>query len=645
MSIKKQAFWCGGILLLGLAGCLGPMPPRVSPVPPPVPEVVPVPVPGPVEIPTAEKGRLAALWVPGPRTDALASARFLAQRPDLRVTVLFPDHFFGPDEKSKEAKILFRTLVSSKQIEVVLTLPDRPVLPLLMDTENARASSPTIAALPPVFAWPDDVVDQIGFARESFRGRWRAAPMGIQLPWDVALGPEFPLLARFKLRWALVSSSGPLPSVIEEFKIPVIRPALFPFGPAPRKEWFKANLQPILVSSGIGGPFQIGAVEDLAVLETLAGGPGAAAWVLMSEAMAEGPPPGIVRSTASSVDFTPWIGDAEENRAWELLGGVRRSVNEYQNSGAANLRSLDLAKRTFYSAESGTFFDHFGAERETAREEDLKRDFMATLSQVYRLMGQPVPPEIRQGFARGGRAGPAGEEADGGFERVGTALRWRDPANDDRGPGDYFYPTGAQFPTGAWDLRGFEVQPAEEDLTFVFEFTALPNPGGAPGGFSLPLIDVYMDINHSPGAGSQELLPGRPGMAEAGDAWEYALSADGWGARLFQSAPGQTPRSLGFFTVVKTSATAFSVTIPRRYWRGEPEAWGFAVAVFGRSPGGAVPMTVAVEPSPSSFGGAMAGRAAPPYIDLLVLEGGVQRRILGAYKAGQDITLPFVRAE
>ncbi|MBK8576708.1 MAG: hypothetical protein IPN90_13890 [Elusimicrobia bacterium] len=178
-----------------------------------------------------------------------------------------------------------------------------------------------------------------------------------------------------------------------------------------------------------------------------------------------------------------------------------------------------------------------------------------------------------------------------------------------------------------------------------FNFAALANPGRAPGGFSLPLVDVYIDINHSPGAGSQEFLAGRPGMAETVDAWEYAVSVDGWGARFYPFVPGQGARSTASFTVVKTSVTTFAVTIPRWYFRGDPESWGYAVVVLGRSSTPGVPMSVGVDPGQDSFGGGVPGRAAPPYIDMLVPEETSQRRILGAYKSGQDITIPFVRPE
>jgi hypothetical protein len=138
-------------------------------------------------------------------------------------------------------------------------------------------------------------------------------------------------------------------------------------------------------------------------------------------------------------------------------------------------------------------------------------------------------------------------------------------------------------------------------------------------------------------------LPGRPGMAEAADAWEYAVSADGWGARFYQFVPGQGPRVVATFAVAKTSGHGIRVTIPRRYFRGDPESWGYAVAVMGRSRGGGRCGGIGAGTGPFRRRGAGARGAA---LHRFVGPGALsQRRILGAYKSGQDITIPFVRTE
>lgn len=644
IPFRLKLRWMALAPLAVLTACLGPLPPRggrpTVPVIPPVavPEVPPVAV----EPPRAEGPRVGILWAPGPRVDALLSAEFLAQRPTWRLTAVFPDKFFGEDERGRRAKTLFQALVSSKQVEVVLTLPHRPMMPLLMDTDHAQLSAVPVEARPPRFARPEDVLEQIDLARAAHRRRWRVSPTGLALPWDAVVGPETALWSRFKLRWAVLPSSA-VPTVQEDARPPIVRPARWPVGPAARKSWFKSALEPLVKSSGTYGPLQIETLEELSALEALAG-PGRVRWAPIGELLTEDPlPAGLVRVPSTPPDLSPWIGEPEENRAWELLGWARQAIEDYQNSGDAGMNALDLAKKEIHAAEDGRVFYELGSEGNADRGGDVRREFLATLNQVYQLMGRPVPPEVRRGFARGPATGQGETEPDGAFERDGAVLRWRDARSDDRGPGDYFYPTGSP-PAGSWDLRTFEVRPGETVITFYYEFTALTNPARAPGGFSLPLVDTYIDINRSSGAGAQDLLPGRPGLVEATDAWEYVLTVDGWGARLVRSGLGEAPKLLSTFPVKRAGPGAFAVEVPASALRGSPEAWAFGVAVMGRGPDGR-PLPVAVDPGAAAFGGAAPDRAAPPYIDLLTPPGVSQRRTLGVYKYGQDVTLPFVRAD
>lgn len=644
-----------GILL---SGCLGPVrregPRAVPPEPvpssdqevlPPGEGVKPGFPPGVEPASGTVRGQLVGVWAPGPNTDPLASAQFLQSRPGLRVTVVFPDHFFGEEERSRQAKALFQTMVSSKQIEAVLTLPHRPVLPLIMDTQNAKLSVPPVSALPTPFAWPGDAMEQLGLARESFRRRWRQPPQGLALPWGVALGPEFPLVAQVKLAWGVLPSSGPVATWMDGFAVPVVSPAELPASTGARQDWFEKNARMVLKSSGTVGPIQSVSLDDLAELELLAGSTVTVEWALLSDRVIQGSLSGEKRAKPAPVDFSPWIGQPEENRAWDLLGMVRRAIDTYQNSGQADLRSLDLAKRAIHSAENGSFFDSFGSEKDGARNDDVAREFTASLAQVYPLLGQSTPSELSHGLSGSASSMVSSDESEGRFERDADVLRWHDAIHDDRGPGDYFYPAGPQFPTGSWDLVSFSVRSGDPEIVFSFVWADLPNPGRAPAGFSLPLVDVYIDINHSVGAGSQDLLAGRPGLVEAADAWEYALTVDGWGARLVQARARQDPRDSAAFAVRKDNTTTFSVRVPRRLLRGDPSDWGFAVVVMARSPAGSTPMPVAVEPASDRFGGAAPNRTAPPYLDLLVPPGLTQRRVLSVYKTGQDVTIPFVRAE
>lgn len=661
----KRLFWAG---CLGgiLSGCLGPLPPRGGPARTPPPAV---PLPGPVETmpvppgteplpplvpptetpveapsPTVEPTpRAAVLWVPVGKSNALQDARFLAARPHLRLTALLPDGYFTDDANGRAARALFQTLVSSGQVEMVMSLPGRPMMPLLMDTETAQQSA-TPLTLPTRFAWPEDVAEQVVLARSAYRRRWKTDPRGALLPWDTVAGSEMSEWARVKIQWGLLSSTSSAPTWEERSSLVLLRPVLPPATTvSARRAWFQRGPGEKSPTGSYWGPVQVGSLDELTVWATWAGGADRLVLGTVSD-LVDGGLDRLGEPVPAAVpDFSPWIGDEEENRAWDLLGLTRRAVEEYKNSGQASVRGLDLVKRAVYAAESGVFFYGLGEDGDGSRVGDLKRDFLATLSQVFQLMGRPVPPEVRAGFGRGG--GSTLPETESAFERTGTVLRWRDPASDDRGPGTYFYPTGHQYETGAWDLRLFEVTPEEETVQLRFMFTALPNPGKGPLGFSCPLVDVYIDINHSPGAGAQDLLPGRTGLVESVDGWEYVLTVDGWGARLQQFVPGGAPRTVASPLVEKTDSTGFTVHLPRRWVRGDPDSWGYSVLVMGRSSQGG-PMPVGVDPSKEQFGGAVkAPRPAPPVIDVLTPLGVSQRRVLDVYRNDQDIVWPFVRAE
>jgi len=623
------------------AGCLGP---RVAypPVPPP-PVAGRAPVPPVAPIPIVSTGAaVPVFWSIRPGRPPMEIANFFVAHPRAHAGIIFPDRFFADDGASHQAKDLLAQAVARGQIEILLQLPSRPVLALIDDSDRAKLSTGT-AVLPPRYHWPADVADQAVQAKSLYRRRWRVNPAVLEIPWGAAVGPELEPLSRMGLKWFYAGSKG-RPGVYDAGGATIVVGAPFPAKSAARRVWPGDLLVPDEHLPRFRASVQVETTEELSALDAVAEARG---WRMMtpSEAAAYYPRP-VEKWTPS--DLSPWIGGSEANRAWQLLGLTRQAVEDFKNSGRADVKTLDRAVREIYGIESGTAFLELGAGAAPARVTEAKREFLASLEQVFRFLGIPAPPSVRQGFSGGGEA--SGGET-GGFlvRKERGSLVVRDDAKDDRGPGDYFYPTGSAIPTGAWDLRSFRVTPSSTDVTFQWELAALANPGRAPYGFSLELIDTYIDINHLPGAGSEALLPGRPGVAEPQDAWEYALSVDGWGARLYQPAQGGGPLRMAVFPVKLIPPGTLEVAVPRKDLRGEPLDWGFAVVVMGRSPsssGGSepAPMPVKEQPGPDNFGGAMPGRSAPPFLDLLT-EGSVQNEVLDAYKQGRDVVLPFVRAE
>jgi hypothetical protein len=595
----------------------------------------------------------SVIWSPPTTDDLVAGAAYLESVPDLRVTAVLPEALFDREDLrvSTAAQALAR-LVAAGRLEPVLSIPRAPVFALIQDSDLARLSSSTVTNLPPRYSWPEDALGILAGAKNVFRRRWGRDPAGLVVSAGALAGPETASFERLGFRWLVLAGGPTPPGCYGGLPVRLLRPFdLSELTPEKRRPWSVARLAAARAAAdGRDVPVaSVSSAADLSVVEEA--WRGAVAWVVAGDlALSREWPiwPGL---DAAPTDFSPWIGEPEENLAWHLLGATRRAVEEFKNSGRADVRQLDLAQREIHGAESAEYFYYFGADFDSGRDADLQLEFLATLAQVYRLMGREVPAALLQDFSSASSAPASSSDEETVFQKGPGLLRWQDAAGDDRGPGDYFYPSGPEFPSGAWDLRGFEVRDRPGHLVFRFEWAGLSNPWDAPNGFSFPMVDVYVDINGIPGAGAEKFLPGRPGLAEPRDAWEYALTVDGWGAYLYQFSPGAAPRRLTRLPV-RRSGDAFQVEVPRERFRGQPDRWAFAVMVMGRDPSVERPMPAAEEPGPRQFGGAWqgtalagTGRTAPPYLDLIVPPGQSQTRVLSVYKQGRDVVIPFLRAE
>lgn len=92
------------------------------------------------------------------------------------------------------------------------------------------------------------------------------------------------------------------------------------------------------------------------------------------------------------VDLGTWIGEEEENRAWDLLGRAREALTER----SATLENAPAALRSLYIAEGSDWFWWFGDDQDSGRDDEFDDLFRAHLKNVYRDAGITPPEELER---------------------------------------------------------------------------------------------------------------------------------------------------------------------------------------------------------------------------------------------------------
>jgi len=176
-----------------------------------------------------------------------------------------------------------------------------------------------------------------------------------------------------------------------------------------------------------------------------------------------------------------------------------------------------------------------------------------------------------------------------------------DPANDDNGPGNYAYPTAADFHPGAYDITDFKVilSPDAATTTFKLQLRDLTPTFGSRLGAQL--VDVYV---HDPAAGTTSTAASyatRNYTIAPSSAWSRLIEVQGFGQR-YVDAKGTTLGTVAIGANAISRTITFSV--PTASLGGTPHTgWSFAVVLHGQdgfSPDQA--RAFAPTPQPYNFG-------------------------------------------
>jgi hypothetical protein len=99
-------------------------------------------------------------------------------------------------------------------------------------------------------------------------------------------------------------------------------------------------------------------------------------------------------------DFDIWIGEPEENRAWELLGRTRDFLQARADRGEIEPGPYEQALQEIYAAEGSDWFWWYGGDFVTDNDLIFDELFRTHLQNVYRLCGAPVPDVLNTNICR-----------------------------------------------------------------------------------------------------------------------------------------------------------------------------------------------------------------------------------------------------
>ncbi|MEO6697341.1 MAG: glycoside hydrolase family 57 protein, partial [Gammaproteobacteria bacterium] len=112
--------------------------------------------------------------------------------------------------------------------------------------------------------------------------------------------------------------------------------------------------------------------------------------------------------------FSTWIGSADKNRGWDMLGAAKHAFDRAVAEGRLSGEQLAAAERQLGLCEGSDWFWWLGDYNPAAAVSDFERLFRLHLSNLYRMLGQTRPSELATVVSRG-----TGEPVSGGVMRKG----------------------------------------------------------------------------------------------------------------------------------------------------------------------------------------------------------------------------------
>jgi len=163
-------------------------------------------------------------------------------------------------------------------------------------------------------------------------------------------------------------------------------------------------------------------------------------------------------------------------------------------------------------------------------------------------------------------------------------VKFADPTGDDKGPGNYLYPTDGVYTAGSFDLTAFEVTGGDSPSFNVTVNDTLKDPWGMGVGFAVQMVFIFIDMDGAAGSGHTEGLPGLNVSFAPESAWEKVVILSPQPQSRAMTEVKSKAASLEKDIVVPRRTTGTGKTISGKVkledlGGGDPAKWGYQVVV------------------------------------------------------------------
>ncbi|MCX5782740.1 MAG: hypothetical protein NT145_08630 [Elusimicrobia bacterium] len=429
-------------------------------------------------------------------------------------------------------------MVKNMQIEPVLSLSEEPILPMIYETK--------ISTYPLVeFSWPQDVSNIIFKNQVDFKSNFHLSNLGLYLRTGVISKEVIQTLRKLGMMWVNATMPDETKWGYYEERFLVIGSRLADFKNAKEcLKWINLQNEKIVMLvfkdqneltanflKDFGQEILKQSNVEMITPEDLLGD-------LQNMIFTRG-------EWETTYDLAPWMRNAS---VWYKLSAARSTVEEYKNSGSANLENLDKLKNELYFLYR---FD-FLARAQESQDSDDYRLFQASLDNIYSLMDKKESEVV-------------GDFMESLQPKADTTTFHVDLLENK------INITNAIIPEASPRIINFSVELTRDTVIYNVELDSVPSSGNFA-------IDIYMDLNNTPGAGLIRLLPELDAFMKQQNGWEYALRINNNQAMLYM-ASRFGPNLVKTFNLTGK----YKIEIPRTVLRGSPLKWGYQVATLNRN--------------------------------------------------------------